>query len=120
MEILDRKHQRNAAHAGKSDAARSIYAGSLLMASGIIWLLYNLGVICPEAFNVIFSWQMLLIAIGGFLISQRSWTAGGIVSCVGIVFLVCELCNVEVSFNKIILPVILISAGAAMLLSFRK
>lgn len=99
---------------------RSIFLGCLLLAVGVIWLLDNLNVIPECVLDVVLSWQMFLIVIGGFLISARSQVPGMIIAAVGVTFLVIDLLGVYVSLGKVIIPVLLIAAGAIILISNTK
>lgn len=115
MEIMDNNNKCG----GYNDRSvgRNIFLGVVLVGIGVIWLLNNMDIISECVFDVILSWQVLLIVIGGYLISLRNWIAGGIVAAVGGAFLILQLTGIHVSFHKVILPVLLITAGAGIILS---
>lgn len=104
----------------RGDPLRNVYAGAALIVAGVVWLLYNLDVLGPCFFNVVFSWQMLIVVVGGFLLSMRNWTAGGIVTGVGVGLLLCKVFGWHISFHDVVLPVILIASGLAILFTRRR
>ena len=69
MEIINGNNRRDVDGAFKRPAAGSIYLGSLLVAVGIFWLLYNVGVMGYGLFSGIFSWMVLFVAAGGYSLS---------------------------------------------------
>lgn len=96
---------------------RNIFLGALLLVVGIIWLLNNLGILPDIILDTVLSWQMLLIVIGGYLMAIRSWSAGVIIAAVGVAFLIMDLAGVYVSLSKVIIPTILIAAGASVIIT---
>ncbi len=103
-----------------SERGRNVFIGLVLIAAGVVWLLYNTGVVDARFFDIIFSWQMLLVVIGGYLLCLRNWVAGGVVAGVGLVFLAGDMLDWQISFSKVVLPVLLIVAGASVLFYRRK
>ncbi len=99
--------------------SRNIYLGIMLIAAGVIWLLCNFDVLGDDIFDVIFSWQMMLIVVGGYLISLRRWVSGAIVAAVGVLFSLTEHFGLELSLTKIVLPVVVIAAGIGLLVQRR-
>jgi predicted membrane protein len=86
--------------------------GILAVAAGVLLLGFNLNLINPEIKHIIFSWQMLLIAIGLVNIFDRdSIVIGAILLTTGSFFLVPEFLNVPFHLNQVFWPVILILAG---------
>lgn len=121
MEIIDPSSHNSGkcGYAGRPDRAGTTYAGCALIAAGLAWLLYNTGVIDPRAFDILFSWQVLMIVAGGYLLAVRAWIAGGVVSGMGALLLAADLFNLHISFSKIVLPLLLVSIGVAMLFGRR-
>ncbi|MDR2885154.1 MAG: DUF5668 domain-containing protein [Rikenellaceae bacterium] len=115
MEIINKKQP------AKCDPyfGRNMFTGSVLVLAGVSWLLYNTGVLGPAFFDVVFSWQMLLIVIGGYLLCTRNHIAGGLLAGFGVLFLAADLLDVAISFHKVILPMLLIIAGLAIILRRR-
>ena len=73
----------------------SIVCGLLVLAAGVLLFAFNAGLLQPEYRHVVFSWQMLLIAIGFVhLFSRRKWTGGVVMMLVGGFFMLQKL-NIE-------------------------
>ena len=75
----------------EGNLAGNIYLGGILVTIGLIWLLYNIG------------W----IGYGAGLLT------GGL----GILFMAMDVLNIHLSFSKIVLPVLLMAAGIALIIS---
>ncbi len=99
---------------------RHLYLGLALMAVGAVWMLYNFDVIGYRFFDVFFSWEMLLIVLGGYLLTLKRWTVGGIVAAVGAFFLLTDLLHLHIPFDKVILPALCILIGLAVILTPRR
>lgn len=117
MEIIDSNRLPDPPRRHRDRRGSNIYLGVLLMIAGIVWLLYNLDIIGYDTFNFVFSWEMGLTAVGGFLLSARRWISGGIVTGLGIVALIVSFCNFALSFSRIVLPILVIASGIAIILS---
>ncbi len=98
----------------------NIYLGAVLALVGILWLGYNFHVISGLAVDIIFSVWMLLIAVGGYLLTLRKTTAGLIVVFIGGLMLLTDTLNFYISFHRIILPVVLVAVGAIIVFSQTK
>lgn len=88
--------------------------------AGFLWLLRDFHVVPYWLFNTIFSWQMLLAVTGAYLLTIRRWIVGWIMLAAGLCLVILDLTGIHVSFAKIIFPLVLISAGAAIILSINK
>lgn len=97
------------------DRGRGLFVGVVFLAAGLLWLLYGLDVVPERFFDALFSWQVLLMVIGGYLLTQRNWIGGGIVAGVGALFFVTDVLDVYVSFGRVVLPLILMVVGVAIL-----
>jgi hypothetical protein len=115
MEIVDKTNEKTAC--GAAERTRYIYLGATLIAVGAVWMLYNFDLIAYRVFDIFFSWQTLLIVIGGYLLSLRRWVAGGVVAAVGAVFLLTDVLRVYIPLDKVVWPSIFIVAGLAVLLT---
>ena len=60
--------------------SRNLFLGVTLIVVGVLWMMNNLELLSDSLFDVVFSWQMLLVLIGGYLLALRKWLAGGIVA----------------------------------------
>ena len=71
---------------------RNLFIGIILILAGILWLLNNFGLLSDSAFELIFSWHMLVVLIGTYL---------------------------DIPFEKIIFPLLFIFAGIFFILNRR-
>jgi len=95
---------------------RNIFLGAMLITAGAVWLLVNFGFINDAVLNVITSWPMLLVLIGGYLLALRRWIWGSVILLHGVMFSITEAMQVYIPYGKIIAPAILVLLGIAMLL----
>ncbi len=95
----------------------NIYIGALFILAGVVWLLYNFHSLPYHIFDVLFSWQMLLTAIGGYLIASRKYVAGVIVGGLGLAFVITDILNIHISAGKVALPAVVIAIGLAIILT---
>jgi len=78
----------------------SIVQGLLVVAAGVLLYLFNTNVLCGEyngiAYkDIVFSWPMLLVAIGfSLLFSFWSWVSGLVIMLIGSFFLLQKM-NIE-------------------------
>ncbi len=71
---------------------RSIIVGLLVIVAGVLLYLFNTGILPLTYKHIVFSWQMLLVAIGfSFLFSRHKWFTGVILILVGGFFLLPKL-----------------------------
>ena len=123
MEILNenpapqQRHKQGYPKKSDPSTTGNIYLGVILILAGLLWLSYNFRWISYGVFDVIFSWQMLLTLIGGYLLAIRKWTAGIIVGGIGMLFLMIEVLDIHVSLSKVILPVIIMAIGIGLIIS---
>ena len=110
MEVINDSRLPEQPHRkGETNIAGNIYLGIILVAIGVIWLFYNTGWIGYGLFNALFSWQMLLVAAGGY--------AGVMSGGLGVFFVVMDALDISLSFNKIVLPILVMAAGIALIVS---
>ena len=76
---------------------RNLFIGIILILAGILWLLNNFGLLSDNAFELIFSWHML----------------------VGILLLLVNRLCLDIPFEKIIFPLLFIFAGIFFILNRR-
>ncbi len=89
-----------------------LVAGLLLIAVGVLLLLNNLGVIEPELYRALFSWQMLLIVLGVWAIGVRNTIGGVILIGVGACFMLTKMTPLGSGWT---LPFIFIILGIIVL-----
>ena len=63
--------------------------------------------------DAFFSWQMLIVAVGGWLLCARNWTLGGAVTAVGGLLLLFDVFDIYISFEKFVLPLLVVVGGVA-------
>lgn len=90
-----------------------LYWGVILIAAGLAWLFYNQGWISYRIWDFLFSWEILLVLIGGYLLSIRKWIAGGIVGGLGVLFLFMDYFSIRIFFG----PLVIIVIGVSLLLT---
>lgn len=86
---------------------------------GIVWLLKNMGMIATDIFDIIVSWQMLVMYVGVFTFFSRQYVGGLITFLFGLYFLIPELDWMNGS-GMTIWPLLLILVGIVILFSPRK
>jgi predicted membrane protein len=95
---------------------KSLVFGLIVLGLGFAWLLHNFGIIGDRAWDVIFSWQMLLIAIGVVNISNDSSRGiGWILVAIGGFFLVSDYYDLPTSFRHVFWPALLIIIGLVLI-----
>jgi predicted membrane protein len=101
---------------------KRIIVGVILMIIGVLFLADNFSFLPHYVEEMVFTWQMLLIAIGIVLVSTReNKVSGGILIIVGIFFLLPKMFWFDFDFRRLFWPVILIGAGVLVLINaFKK
>lgn len=107
MEVIKNNNGRN---------DRYLYLGVVLIAAGLVWLLKNTDVISYSLFDIIFSWEVMMVLIGGYLLLQERYFVGMLLTVVGLIFLFANILNLSVMFNKIALPVVVMTIGVSFLM----
>ncbi|HJB85472.1 MAG TPA: hypothetical protein IAA13_08235 [Candidatus Alistipes merdigallinarum] len=118
MEIISDKSSRKSKKIS-FNRARNTYIGSVLILASIIWLLRNFDILPPDIFDAIFSWPMLVILIGGYLLAMRQYVTGGIVTFVGLLLFLIRTFHFHFPMDKIFVPLLLFCTGIAFLVSIR-
>ncbi len=120
MEIMNENHTPHSPKRRDEKAARiggNIFLGAALVIVGLVWLLHNFDRLPDDLYRVIFSWQMLMAALGGYLLAVRKYVAGGIIGGLGLLFVIIDLSNIYVPMGKVALPAIVIAIGLAVILT---
>jgi len=100
---------------------KSLVFGLLVLGLGLAWLSHNFGIMGHRTWDVIFSWQMLLIAIGVINISNNSSRGiGWILIAVGGFFLVSDYFDLPTSFRHVFWPALLIIIGLVLIFGSSK
>jgi len=91
---------------------KKIVLGLIVVFLGIIFLADNFGALPYGLKSIIFTWQMLLIAIGTInLFSRKGYFTGVILILVGFFFLIPEIHLFSFNFARLFWPVLLIAIG---------
>ncbi len=99
---------------------KSLVFGLLVIGLGLGWLLHNVGMISENAWDLIFSWQMLLVAIGIINVFgdvHKGW--GWILIAIGGFFLLSEAYDWPTTFRNIFWPALLIVIGLFLIFGSR-
>ena len=103
----------------KKGRPKGFVFGSLLIIVGVLWILRNLGMFTPQAEDVIFSWQMLLIGIGVLnIFSFEHRVSGVILIVVGVFFMLPKFMFVP-EIKHLFWPVVFIAIGLIILFKRR-
>jgi len=98
--------------------------GILVILAGLLLMARNTGMIEPSVSRVIFSWQMLLVAIGVLnLFSRHSIWAGFILISIGVFFLLVDFYHLPFTLWQVFWPVLIIFIGLSLIfgtMRFRK
>ncbi len=104
---------------------KGIGFGLILVLAGALLLAFNFGALPHALKKVVFSWPMLLIAIGTFNLFKRQLTSGVILILVGIFFIIPRIIHqfpgvlpqLDDNFTSVYWPVLLIIAGTIIIIS---
>ncbi|MDD4192211.1 MAG: DUF5668 domain-containing protein [Mangrovibacterium sp.] len=94
---------------------KRVYLGVILIAAGVILILDRLGIIPWDIADLLISWQMLVVAIGVFLLIGGSTVSGIVLIGVGVFFLLPEMTSIPHQLERLYWPLALIAAGALLL-----
>lgn len=101
--------------------AKTLVFGLIIIILGLLWLFRNTGVISESTWDVFFSWEMLLIALGIiFLFNENGRFWGLILIVIGGFFLLSELYGLPVTFRRVFWPALVILAGIYLIVGARR
>ncbi|MCP4552892.1 MAG: cell wall-active antibiotics response protein [Bacteroidetes bacterium] len=104
------------AHLSNSRMKKVVF-GIIIVVVGLLLLASNFGELPRYLRNIIFSWQMLLIAIGLInLASRESKSVGLILIAVGSFFLLPDIFVFSFDFVELFWPILLIVVGVSMIM----
>lgn len=83
---------------------------------GIFLLMNNMGFLLPCVRHIIFSWEILLVAIGVILLANRKLTSGVILILIGICFLLPDILIDFVFATDLIISIILIVISIGLII----
>ena len=100
--------------------AKRLMTGAILLATGGLLLLSNFNLLSWYLEDIIFSWQMLLIAIGFISLAGRNYTGAIILFSIGGFFLLPDIfTNLNVNFVSVFWPLVIIVIGLTLILGRR-
>ena len=99
-----------------SSSVKRTTTGILFLLAGGLLLLRNFDMLSWQFENILFSWQMLLIAIGFISLSGRNYTSAIILFSIGLFFLIPDIFTFDINFVQIFWPTIIIIIGLSLLL----
>lgn len=101
----------------KHKQMRKIIFGLLLISAGVLLMLFNAGVLEPQYKHIIFSWPMILVALGFMnLFSRDSIFVGVILLLIGGFFLTPHIMHLHDDFTHNFWPGLLIVIGIMVIL----
>jgi len=98
----------------KRNPYRRYVAGAFFVVIGAVLLLNNLGILALPAY--VFTWEMLLIVMGLYMLLNVRIIAAAILMCIGLYFLLPELTGMEATTLKTLWPALLIIVGIGIVL----
>lgn len=112
MEIIQDDKKSNTAKEN-FPTTRSLYnlAGAVMILCGFVWLGSNYNFLSPTFIDAIISWQALVVIVGVWLLCTRNWIAGSVTTALGVVLMVVDYFDIYISFERLVLPLLLIVAG---------
>jgi len=96
---------------------RSVVTGGVIVLIGIVYLLFNLGILPPEWKDIVMSWQGLLVLLGVIGICKGNYVGGTILAGIGVCSLLPDLSAVmgffysAATLHSIMWPAIIILIG---------
>lgn len=115
----NRKHDCKHGNASTGSAKR-LTTGILLLAGGGLLLLRNFNLLSWQLEDIIFSWQMLLIAIGLISLAGKNYTGAIVLFTIGGFFLLPEIfTTLRIDFVAVFWPLVIIVIGLTMILRRR-
>ncbi len=114
MENIQKQHSKS-----KNKGIKSIVFGLLVVATGVVLLLKNAGMLNEQATDLIFSWQMLLLAIGFINIWSEKFMFGLILMLVGGFFMATDFYGLPYTFINMFWPSLIILIGLSIIFGSR-
>lgn len=115
MENLE-KHE-NQFQQYKRSPQKTMLMGLLIVLFGILYMMHNIGLVNPVLWRVIFSWPMLLVAIGLVNLADRKPAVGLILIAIGGAFLLNRYYDLPFNLFTFFWPVMIIIIGIVLILS---
>ena len=102
----------------KKGKTRKLVFGIFLLLAGILMLLDNQGIMPLMVPGYVFSWKMLLVALGAiFIFTEKEKTAGIVLAAIGFYFLIPDIWGIHPGEAGLFWPILFVAAGISILLS---
>ena len=110
-------HEGNFVRGGypRHSKLNTIVTAAVFIIVGLLFLGRNFGVIDSYLFDILVSWQMLLIVVGIVNLIKRYFLGGVITIAVGAYFLLPDITGIEGEWAGMFWPVLLILVGIMIL-----
>lgn len=105
MELQEQENRK------KEMKPKSVVFGLLVLVFGLLLLFRNTGVLNESIFHVVFSWEMLLIAIGLINLFDRNRPLGIILIVLGLIFMLPHIFTFPFAFHHVLWPTVIIAFG---------
>lgn len=116
MEYNYNKTENRGRRSENRTPGKAAVLGILVIAAGLLLLGRNTGLLNPAVSRILFSWEMLLIAIGTInILWRKSFWSGVILIGIGGFFLLVNFYHMPFSTWQIFLPAIIILMGLQMI-----
>ncbi len=121
MEYNQYEVQERHRHHKQHVRGKSVGFGLLIIVAGLLLMARNTGMLEPQVSRIIFSWEMLLIAIGAInLFSRHSIWSGFILISIGVFFLLVNYFSLPFTLWHVFWPVLIIFLGLSMIFGAMK
>lgn len=105
----------------KKMSGKGVGLGVIVIAAGLLLLARNTGFLTHSVSRIVFSWEMLLIAIGAVNMAWRkAYWSGIILIGIGLFFLLVNFYHMPFSTWQLFLPALLILVGLQMIFGMSK
>ncbi len=99
----------------KQRTMKRVVFGLIVIATGVLWMMRNMGVLDDYTASIIFTWPMLLLAIGFISLFGDSKIFGIILLAVGGFYLASRVYEIPIEFKQVFWPALIIVAGIMIL-----
>jgi len=99
----------------KQRTMKRVVFGLVVIVTGVLWMMRNMGAIDDYTASIIFTWPMLLLAIGFISLFGDSKIFGLILMTVGGFFLASRVYDILLEFKQVFWPTLIIVAGVMIL-----
>ncbi|KAF0194927.1 MAG: hypothetical protein FD166_3167 [Bacteroidetes bacterium] len=96
---------------------KTMVVGVLVVTFGLLYMLHNMYVIDQQTWRIIFSWPMLLVALGVVNLAERKYSWGLLLLAVGSAFLADRYYDLPFNLFTFFWPAIIIIIGIGLIFS---